>query len=106
MGAGLLQNEVQLIKIVQRMRTSKISCLSVKIRLLETPEKTVRLIRLLFDAGVDAVTLHARTMNENRDLNVSHMDQFALVYEALRAQYLENEQHCLIYNGDIFSPAD
>lgn len=72
------------------MRASKIVNLSVKIRLLEKLDDTIYLIRSLFDAGVDAVTLHARTLNEDRNLDVPHMDQFALIYEALREQYIEN----------------
>lgn len=106
MGADLLRNEALLVRIVQRMRKSKIVNLSVKIRLLEKTDDTIHLARALFDAGANAVALHARTMGEDRNLDAPHMDQFALVYEAVREQYLEGGRHWLIYNGSIFSLAD
>ena len=45
-------------------------------------------------------------MGEDRNLNAPHMDRFARIYEVVREQYLKGGKHCLIYNGNIFSPLD
>ena len=88
------------------MRATSIENLSVKIRLLDSTQATISLIRALFDLGVDAITLHARKMSENRDVDAAHMDTFALIFNTIKDQYLKNGEHYLIYNGNIFSPLD
>ena len=65
-GLSLAENQGQMVKILRRLRQCTNLPVSVKIRLGETldVEKLSSACRLLEDAGVDLITIHARLNNE------------------------------------------
>mmetsp|Transcript_32990 Transcript_32990/g.44691 ORF Transcript_32990/g.44691 Transcript_32990/m.44691 type:complete len:304 (+) Transcript_32990:49-960(+) len=68
-GAFLLSEPVLVRSIVERMATSLDVPITVKIRMLPTKEETVQFACMLQDAGAAMVTVHGRTVKQNKNLS-------------------------------------
>ena len=99
MGAALLQDPDRLASILSALvkevgEVYEIG-ISVKIRLLETPEKTAALVRKLCQTGITGLTVHCRT-TPMRPRERAIRDQLRMIGELCR----EEGVACLM-NGDV-----
>jgi tRNA-dihydrouridine synthase 2 len=99
MGAALLQTPDKLASILEAL-VKEISTefeigISVKIRLLETPEKTEALVRKLCATGITGLTIHCRT-TPMRPRERAIREQLKMIADICR----ENGVACLM-NGDV-----
>eukprot|EP01112_Ceratiomyxa_fruticulosa_P014645 TRINITY_DN4211_c1_g1_i1.p1 TRINITY_DN4211_c1_g1~~TRINITY_DN4211_c1_g1_i1.p1 ORF type:complete len:432 (-),score=69.03 TRINITY_DN4211_c1_g1_i1:52-1347(-) len=96
MGAALLSTPEKIKDIVstllRNLPTKNITC---KVRLLDTVEKTVDLLKAVSQTGVPAIAIHSRYIHE-RPTDPSHWDLLKAVVEGA------NLDIPLIANGDIF----
>ncbi|TAQ90502.1 hypothetical protein B7494_g1193 [Chlorociboria aeruginascens] len=99
MGAALLQTPEKLCSIlealVREIATVFEIGISVKIRLLETREKTEELVRKLCKTGITGLTIHCRT-TPMRPREKAIRDQLKMIADICR----ENGVACLM-NGDV-----
>ena len=99
MGAALLQTPDKLCSILEAL-VKEISTefevgISVKIRLLETPERTENLVRKLCGTGITGLTIHCRT-TPMRPRERAIREQLKMIAEICS----ENGVACLM-NGDV-----
>jgi tRNA-dihydrouridine synthase 2 len=101
MGAALLKTPERLCEIlralVKDVGTPFEIGISVKIRLLETPEQTEALVRALCDTGITGLTIHCRT-TPMRPRERAIRDQLKMIANVCR----EAGVACLM-NGDVYS---
>jgi tRNA-dihydrouridine synthase len=100
MGAALLAHPDRVRDIVQALRRNVPSTLPVtcKIRIYDTVPKTVELMRRLEHCGVAAIAVHARRISDRpRHVALPELIQ-PLVHSVTAVP--------VIYNGDVFRPAD
>ena len=99
MGAALLQDPERLASIlralVERVGAPHGIGISVKIRLLETAERTAALVRTLVGTGIAGLTVHCRT-TPMRPREQAIRDQLRMIGELCRAAGVA----CLM-NGDV-----
>jgi tRNA-dihydrouridine synthase 2 len=99
MGAALLQTPDKLCSIlealVQEIATEFEIGISVKIRLLETPDRTAALVRKLCSTGITGLTVHCRT-TPMRPRERAIREQLKMIAGICR----ENGVACLM-NGDV-----
>uniref|UniRef100_A0A7S3LTN9 DUS-like FMN-binding domain-containing protein n=1 Tax=Palpitomonas bilix TaxID=652834 RepID=A0A7S3LTN9_9EUKA len=98
MGAALLSKpEVaeDILKTLRRNLTIPVTC---KVRLLQTDEETVELVRRMAAAGACAVTVHCRT----KDMRPHHK----AVWERLKHVTAAVHEVPIILNGDVYSRED
>ncbi|RKF75351.1 tRNA-dihydrouridine [Golovinomyces cichoracearum] len=99
MGAALLQTPEKLCAILRALVkeiTTKFEIgISVKIRLLDTPESTANLVRNLCETGITGLTVHCRT-TEMRPRERAIRDQLQMIVKICQ----ENGVACLM-NGDV-----
>jgi tRNA-dihydrouridine synthase 2 len=103
MGAALLQTPQKLCSILEAL-VKEISTefeigISVKIRLLETPERTESLVRMLCATGITGLTVHCRT-TPMRPRERAIREQLKMIADICR----ETGVACLM-NGDVESRA-
>ncbi|KAF1819615.1 FMN-linked oxidoreductase [Dissoconium aciculare CBS 342.82] len=101
MGAALLKTPEKLCEILRALVKDvggpfEIG-ISVKIRLLETPEQTEALVRALCDTGITGLTIHCRT-TPMRPRERAIRDQLKMIADICR----ETGVACLM-NGDVYS---
>lgn len=99
MGAALLQTSGLLASILKALveevgKVYEIG-ISVKIRLLETPEKTAALVKTLCDTGITGLTVHCRT-TPMRPRERAIREQLRMIADICR----EEGVACLM-NGDV-----
>lgn len=99
MGAALLQTPELLASILEALvkevgKVHEIG-ISVKIRLLETPEKTEALVRRLCSTGITGLTIHCRT-TRMRPRERAIREQLRMIADICRAEGVA----CLM-NGDV-----
>jgi tRNA-dihydrouridine synthase 2 len=104
MGAALLQTPDKLCSILEAL-VKEISTefeigISVKIRLLETPEKTEALVRKLCATGITGLTIHCRT-TPMRPREQAIREQLKMIADICR----ESGVACLM-NGDVTTRAE
>jgi tRNA-dihydrouridine synthase 2 len=99
MGAALLQTPDKLCSILEALVKVIVPefeiGISVKIRLLETPEKTENLVRKLCATGITGLTVHCRT-TPMRQREKAIREQLRMIADICR----ENGVACLM-NGDV-----
>ena len=99
MGAALLQTPDKLCSILEALVKEVASefeiGISVKIRLLETPERTEALVRKLCATGITGLTIHCRT-TPMRPRERAIREQLRMIADICR----ENGVACLM-NGDV-----
>lgn len=99
MGAALLQTPDKLCSILEALVKEIVPefqiGISVKIRLLETPEKTEYLVRKLCATGITGLTIHCRT-TPMRPRERAIREQLRMIADICR----ENGVACLM-NGDV-----
>jgi tRNA-dihydrouridine synthase 2 len=101
MGAALLKTPEKLCEILRALvkdvgEPFEIG-ISVKIRLLETPEQTEALVRSLCDTGITGLTIHCRT-TPMRPRERAIREQLKMIADICR----EKGVACLM-NGDVYS---
>jgi tRNA-dihydrouridine synthase 2 len=101
MGAALLKTPEKLCEILRALvkdvgEPFEIG-ISVKIRLLETPEQTEALVRSLCDTGITGLTIHCRT-TPMRPRERAIREQLKMIADVCREQGVA----CLM-NGDVYS---
>lgn len=103
MGAALLQTPDKLCSILEALVKEIVPefeiGISVKIRLLETPEKTEYLVRKLCATGITGLTIHCRTI-PMRPRERAIREQLRMIADICR----ESGVACLM-NGDVESRA-
>lgn len=101
MGAALLQTPELLCEILDKLVKEVASefeiGISVKIRLLETPEKTETLVRMLCKTGITGLTIHCRT-TPMRPRERAIREQLKMIADVCR----EHGVACIM-NGDVAS---
>ncbi|KAJ3232273.1 hypothetical protein HDU78_007218 [Chytriomyces hyalinus] len=97
MGAALLSQPDRLCGILTALVENVPLPITAKIRMLETPEKTIELVQRIEKTGVSAITLHCRLRSE-RPQDPGHWDIFERVAQSIKIP--------LIANGDIYSMED
>ncbi len=99
MGAALLRTPDKLCSILEALVKNIVPefeiGISVKIRLLETPEKTADLVRKLCATGITGLTIHCRT-TPMRPRERAIREQLTMIADICR----ENGVACLM-NGDV-----
>jgi tRNA-dihydrouridine synthase 2 len=99
MGAALLQTPEKLASILEALVKEIVPefeiGISVKIRLLETPERTEALVRRLCATGITGLTIHCRT-TPMRSRERAIREQLKMIADICR----ENGVACLM-NGDV-----
>jgi tRNA-dihydrouridine synthase 2 len=101
MGAALLQTPDKLCSILEALVKEIVPefeiGISVKIRLLETPEKTETLVRKLCATGITGLTIHCRT-TPMRPRERAIREQLKMIADICR----ESGVACLM-NGDVYN---
>jgi tRNA-dihydrouridine synthase B len=90
-GSALLEKPYQLKTIIHSIKDSINIPLTVKIR-LQTPEKDEELVKIITEAGADAIVIHGRTPHENYDTPCNYA-QIKTIKKLTRIP--------IIANGDI-----
>lgn len=83
-----------MIREAKRVSVLPVSC---KIRIQIDLRKTLEMVRMVEEAGVEWITVHGRTVAEGRKAGV-HYDAIAEVKKHARVP--------VVANGDLFTPAD
>ncbi|KAI8580756.1 hypothetical protein K450DRAFT_235800 [Umbelopsis ramanniana AG] len=98
MGAALLSNQPVLKKILENLVQNSGLPVTCKVRILETPEKTRELVKMIEGTGVKAITVHCRT----KDMRSSERAK----WDALK-DIVENVKTIpVVANGDVFEYGD
>ncbi len=96
MGAALLKDQDRAISIVKTLKSGLCIPVTVKVRLLETMEATVTLLRNLQGAGADAVTVHLRRPG---DTELTPARDWHTMQELVKAV----PDLPLVINGDMYT---
>lgn len=91
MGCGLLRNPHKMedfVKTLKRNLPGNV-CISTKIRVLESPERTVELAQRMERCGVDFITVHGRTIKQKSSGPVD-WDQIRTVKESVGVPVVGN----------------
>ncbi|KAJ3016988.1 UNVERIFIED_CONTAM: hypothetical protein HDU68_011919 [Siphonaria sp. JEL0065] len=97
MGAALLSQPDRLCGMLAALVEKVPLPITAKIRMLETPEKTVELVQRIEKTGVSAIALHCRFRSE-RPQDPGHWDIFEPIAKSINLP--------LIANGDLYSLKD
>jgi len=97
MGAALLAHPDKIIAILKKLVNNLTIPVTCKIRLLNTYEETIELVKKIEATGVSAITVHCRRKKE-QEKDPGHWDVFKLIREAVKIP--------VIANGDIFNYED
>ncbi|KAH8550915.1 hypothetical protein BGW37DRAFT_426875 [Umbelopsis sp. PMI_123] len=98
MGAALLSNQPVLKKILENLVANSGLPVTCKVRILETPEQTRELVKMIESTGVKALSVHCRT----KDMRSSEKAQ----WDALK-DIVENVKTIpVVANGDVFEHED
>ena len=101
MGSALLSEPAKVSDILRTLVNNLGGMpVTAKIRLLDTAHETLALARVVLDAGVSALAVHARRRHD-RPRHWAQWEQFELLRGALRDRGVP-----LILNGDVFRPQD
>ncbi|KAI7900417.1 uncharacterized protein BX663DRAFT_517494 [Cokeromyces recurvatus] len=101
MGAALLSNPENLQKILTNLVQHSGMPVSCKIRLLETKEKTLDLVKMIISTGVKALTVHCRT-KEQRSTEKANWEMMKDIVDTVKSI----RDIPVIVNGDIFQWSD
>lgn len=101
MGAALLSDPERLQKILENLVKHTSVPVSCKIRLLDTQEKTIELVKMIARTGVSALTVHCRT-REMRQSQKAQWERLREVVEAVKSV----RDIPVIVNGDVFKRSD
>ncbi|KAI8069837.1 uncharacterized protein B0P05DRAFT_551107 [Gilbertella persicaria] len=101
MGAALLSDPDNLKNILTTLVQHSGIPVTCKIRLLETKEKTLDLVRMIASTGVKALTVHCRT-KEQRSTEKANWDALKDIVQTVKS--VTNIP--VIVNGDVFEYAD
>jgi len=97
MGAALLAHPDKIINILNKLVKNLSVPVTCKIRLLNTYEETIELVKRIEATGVAAITVHCRRKKE-QEKDPGHWDVFKLIRDAVKIP--------VIANGDIFCYED
>ena len=98
MGVALTRDNDRACSIIRALCGASLGIpVSCKIRLRDTIDETVQLVRDLEAAGAQAIGVHARTASE-RPKDTPHWDQLKQIVDAVTVP--------IIVNGDIWGPAE
>ncbi|OUM56222.1 hypothetical protein PIROE2DRAFT_49838, partial [Piromyces sp. E2] len=97
MGAALLAHPDKIIAILTKLVNNLSVPVTCKIRLLNTYEETIELVKRIEATGVAAITVHCRRKKE-LEKDPGHWDVFKLIRDAVKIP--------VIANGDIFNYED
>lgn len=97
MGSELLKHPERLKQILAALVQNTSKPVTCKIRLLESQEKTIELVKGIEETGVAAITVHARYIDQ-RPRQKAHLHLVRPLVEAVKIP--------VIVNGDVFSHAD
>ncbi|KAI9297295.1 FMN-linked oxidoreductase [Neoconidiobolus thromboides FSU 785] len=98
MGAALLTNPDKLEKILTNLVQNLPVPVTCKIRLLNTREETLNLIKRIEKTGVHAIAVHCRTRDE-RPAQPAHWEELKYIVDQVKSIPI-------IANGDLFRPED
>eukprot|EP01103_Thecamoeba_quadrilineata_P020943 TRINITY_DN927_c0_g2_i1.p1 TRINITY_DN927_c0_g2~~TRINITY_DN927_c0_g2_i1.p1 ORF type:complete len:237 (+),score=41.66 TRINITY_DN927_c0_g2_i1:275-985(+) len=98
MGAALLTQPEKVKDILTTLKRNLNLPITCKIRILETRQKTIDLLRLIENTGVSAVTIHARK-TEERPHQPSHWEELKFITEC-------GFSMPIIGNGDVYCQED
>ncbi|KAG2208011.1 hypothetical protein INT46_010747 [Mucor plumbeus] len=101
MGAALLSNPDKLRQILTKLVQHSGMPVTCKIRLLETREKTVELVKMIASTGVKALTVHCRT-KEQRSTEKANWEALEEIVQVVKSV----TDIPVIVNGDVFQWAD
>lgn len=101
MGAALLSNPDKLQQILTNLVQHSGMPVTCKIRLLETREKTVELVKMIASTGVKALTVHCRT-KEQRSTEKANWEALEEIVQVVKSI----TDIPVIVNGDVFQWAD
>lgn len=97
MGAALLRDPERLADILRTLRRNLSIPVTCKIRLLDTPVRSLELLRVVEQAGAQAVAVHARFVPDR---------PYVPALPELVAPLAAAARVPLIYNGDAWRPAE
>ncbi|KAG2211902.1 hypothetical protein INT47_004589, partial [Mucor saturninus] len=101
MGAALLTNPENLKKILTKLVDHSGMPVSCKIRLLDTQEETINLVRMIISTGVKALTVHCRTRDQ-RPSEKAKWERLAEIVDFVKSI----SDVPVIVNGDVFKYSD
>lgn len=101
MGAALLSNPENLEKILLKLVQHSGMPVTCKIRLLETREKTIELVKMIASTGIKALTVHCRT-KEQRSTEKANWEALSEIVEIVKSI----TDIPVIVNGDVFQWSD
>lgn len=101
MGAALLTNPELLEKILTKLVKHSGMPVTCKIRLLDTREKTIELVKMIVSTGVKALTVHCRT-KEMRSTEKARWEELTEIVEVVKSI----TDIPVIVNGDVFQYSD
>lgn len=101
MGAALLSNPDNLQKILTKLVQHSGMPVTCKIRLLETKEKTLDLVRMIVSTGVKALTVHCRT-KEQRSTEKANWEALRDIVDLVKSI----TDIPVVVNGDVFQYSD
>lgn len=97
MGAALLRDPERLRDILSTLKRNLNIPVTCKVRLLETPDKSIALMQNVEKAGAEAIAVHARQIIDRPFVRSLPSEIPALV---------DSVQVPVIYNGDVFMHSD
>eukprot|EP00002_Diphylleia_rotans_P041244 TRINITY_DN9992_c0_g1_i1.p1 TRINITY_DN9992_c0_g1~~TRINITY_DN9992_c0_g1_i1.p1 ORF type:complete len:343 (+),score=57.71 TRINITY_DN9992_c0_g1_i1:66-1094(+) len=97
MGSALLSKPETIHDILTTLRRNISKPLTCKIRILDTPQKTIDLMKMIEGTGVDAIGVHCRYVSQ-RPREPAHWDLLAPVVQSVQIP--------IIANGDVFKWED
>lgn len=101
MGAALLSNPDKLQQILTKLVQHSGMPVTCKIRLLETREKTIELVKMIASTGVKALTVHCRT-KEQRSTEKANWEALEEIVQVVKSI----TDIPIIVNGDVFQWTD
>ncbi|KAI8637437.1 hypothetical protein BD408DRAFT_447640 [Parasitella parasitica] len=101
MGAALLSNPGKLQQILTKLVQHSGMPVTCKIRLLETREKTIELVKMIASTGVKALTVHCRT-KEQRSTEKANWEALEELVQVVKSV----TDIPVIVNGDVFQWSD
>ncbi|KAI8076283.1 hypothetical protein BDF21DRAFT_439381 [Thamnidium elegans] len=101
MGAALLTNPDNLKKILINLVDHSGVPVSCKIRLLDTQEETINLVKMIVTTGVKALTVHCRTRNQ-RSSEKAVWERLAEIVDVVKSI----SDIPVIVNGDVYQYSD
>lgn len=101
MGAALLSNPDNLCKILTNLVQHSGMPVTCKIRLLETKEKTLDLVRKIVSTGIKALTVHCRT-KEQRSTEKPNWEALRDIVDLVKSI----TDIPVVVNGDVFQYSD